>query len=242
MKEIMWNPWHGCHKYSEGCLNCYMFKFDKERDIDSNIVYKTKDYTMPIKKDREGLYKLKSDSCVNVCLTSDFFIEEADEWRKDVWKMMKFRSDVKFILFTKRANRIKSCLPEDWGNGYPNVGIALTVENQKRIDERMPLFLEIKASYKIALVSPMLEKVNIEKYIESRQIDEVSCSGENYNNARPCDYEWVKDLSEQCKRNNVTFKFFHTGSNFIKNGKIYHIPYNKGKEQARKAYLDYKST
>ena len=33
--EITWNPWHGCHKKSEGCLNCYMFRIDAryERDV-----------------------------------------------------------------------------------------------------------------------------------------------------------------------------------------------------------------
>ena len=20
----IWNPWHGCVKYSEGCMNCYI--------------------------------------------------------------------------------------------------------------------------------------------------------------------------------------------------------------------------
>nr|WP_278849220.1 DUF5131 family protein [Megamonas funiformis] len=27
----IWNPWHGCLKYSEGCKNCYMYYLDKIR-------------------------------------------------------------------------------------------------------------------------------------------------------------------------------------------------------------------
>ena len=23
-----WNPWHGCHKYSEGCQHCYVYRMD----------------------------------------------------------------------------------------------------------------------------------------------------------------------------------------------------------------------
>ena len=25
MMHDIWNPWHGCLKYSEGCKNCYMY-------------------------------------------------------------------------------------------------------------------------------------------------------------------------------------------------------------------------
>ena len=57
---IMYNPWHGCHKYSEGCRNCYMFYFDSKRGIDSNIITKTQSFYMPLQKDKKGNYKGKS--------------------------------------------------------------------------------------------------------------------------------------------------------------------------------------
>lgn len=94
-----------------------MFAFDKQRGVNSNMVFKTKDYRLPISKDRCGQYKLKGEEVINVCLTSDFFIEEADEWRNDVWKMIKWRSDLNFALFTKRVERIKQSFPDDWGDG-----------------------------------------------------------------------------------------------------------------------------
>jgi len=56
-------------------------------------------------------------------MTSDFFLEEADEWRKEVWEIIKKRPDLKFWLQTKRAERVEECLPKDWGNGYPNVRV-----------------------------------------------------------------------------------------------------------------------
>ncbi|MDE6780547.1 MAG: phage Gp37/Gp68 family protein, partial [Ruminococcus sp.] len=28
----IWNPWHGCRKYSEGCDHCYMYYLDTQRD------------------------------------------------------------------------------------------------------------------------------------------------------------------------------------------------------------------
>ena len=41
MNDI-WNPWHGCHKYSEGCKYCYMYYLDSKRDKDGSYIYKVK--------------------------------------------------------------------------------------------------------------------------------------------------------------------------------------------------------
>ena len=235
----MYSPWHGCHKVSEACKNCYVFSFDKKRGIDSEIVKKNSDFNLIIKKDRQGNFKVPDGVEVAVCLTSDFFVSEADAWRDEAWQMIKSRPNVKFVIFTKRYNRIKECLPHDWGKAYDLVAINLTAENQKRIDERLPVFIELPIKTKGILVSPCLEKVDMEKYLKTGKIDYVYASGENYDGARELDYDWVKDLSEQCKRTNTSFSFYDTGSNFVKDGKRYFIPHSKGKVQAKKAGLDY---
>ena len=49
----IWNPWHGCHKKSAGCLNCYMFRRDSEFDKDSNTVSKTNSFDMILKKKKD---------------------------------------------------------------------------------------------------------------------------------------------------------------------------------------------
>jgi len=71
-------------------------------------------FNLPIKKTRDGIYKVPSGSTLMVCMTSDFFLEEADEWRQEVWNMIKTRQDVTFWLQTKRAERVKDNLPTDW--------------------------------------------------------------------------------------------------------------------------------
>ena len=71
--------------------------------------------------------------------------------------------------------------------------------------------------------------------LDSGLIEQVICGGENYDGARPCDFEWVKALREQCVAHDVTFCFIETGTVFIKDGKKYRIP---GKQvQSRQAYL-----
>ena len=76
----IWNPWHGCRKCSEGCENCYMYFLDRMRDQDGSRIYRTKNgFRYPLSKDRQGKYKVKSGEMIRVCMTSDFFLEEADE-------------------------------------------------------------------------------------------------------------------------------------------------------------------
>ncbi len=65
-------------------------------------------------------------------MISDFFLEEADKWRDEICNIIKIRSDVKFFLLTKRANRIESCLPSDWNDGYENVIFNVICENQRK--------------------------------------------------------------------------------------------------------------
>lgn len=112
----IWNPWHGCIKKSEGCDHCYMYFLDKMRDQDGSNIYRTKaGFNYPIQKDRKGNYKIKSGEQIRVCMTSDFFLAEADEWRDEAWELMKIRSDVIFFLLTKRPECVAEHLPERLG-------------------------------------------------------------------------------------------------------------------------------
>ena len=239
--SIIWNPWHGCHKKSEGCANCYMFFFDSQRGQESSRVYRVKNsFDLPVRKDKNGRWKVPSGELVYTCMTSDFFIKEADEWRGDVWKMIEQRQDILFHIFTKRPERIKECLPENWGDGWNNVWLSVSTENQKRADERIPILKGIPLKYRGIIAAPLLEGIDIEKYLQDDLISIVSAGGENYDGARPCDYQWVKNLYDQCVRADINFEFHQTGANFIKNGKRYYIPKKKQREQAVKSGLRHK--
>ncbi len=231
----IWNPWHGCRKCSEGCENCYMYFLDRMRDQDGSHIYRTKNgFNYPLQRDRHGAYKVRSGEMLRVCMTSDFFLPEADEWRPEAWAMMEERPDVKFFLLTKRPQRVSECLPKDWGEGLPNVFFNVTCENQRRADERIPLLFELPFRHKGIMVAPMIGPLDIYDYLKEGQIEQVLCGGENYDGCRPCRYEWVKSLSDQCRSHDVTFSFIETGTIFIKDGKRYHIPDKK--EQARQAF------
>ncbi len=235
---MIWNPWHGCHKKSAGCLNCYMFRRDSMYDLDSEKINKTKDFNLAIKKQRDGTNYIKSGETVYTCMTSDFFLEEADEWRKEIWSMIKQRQDLNFYIITKRIERFEKCIPEDWGEGYENVTICATCENQAMADERLPLLLKLPIKHREIIHEPMLGKINIEKYLESKKIESVTCGGESGPQARECHYEWILDIREQCRRNDVPFYFKQTGANFVKEGKRYNIPRSEQMKQAQKANIN----
>ena len=202
-----------------------MYFLDRVRDRNGADIYKTKSgFTYPLQKTRNGHYKIQSGELIRVCMSSDFFLEEADEWRNEAWEMIRQRSDVKFFLLTKRPQRVKDCLPPDWGDGWENVFFNVTCENQWRADERIPILLELPFKHKGIMCAPFIGAVSIEKYLGSGQIEQVICGGENYDGARPCNFDWVKTLRRECETHNITFCFIETGTHFIKDGKSYHIP------------------
>ena len=236
----IWNPWHGCRKCSEGCQNCYMYYLDAQHGKDGSEIYRTKaSFKYPLSKYRDGTYKVKSGEMLRVCMTSDFFLEEADPWREEAWSIIKQRPDVKFFLLTKRPERVADHLPWDWGDGWENVMMNVTCENQKRADERIPILLELPFKHKGIMCAPYIGPVSIKKYLPSQQIEQVLCDGENYNDARPCYYEWVKSLRDECVEYNVTFVFCGTGRRFVKDGKLYKLEGSVQSEQASKSGLSF---
>ena len=70
-----WNPWHGCRKVSAGCKFCYMDIFEIKNGRDPKVVKRTSKFTF------EKPLKISTPTKIFTCSMSDFFIEEADQWR-----------------------------------------------------------------------------------------------------------------------------------------------------------------
>ena len=232
----VWNPWRGCKKCSEGCLHCYIHKGDAKRGVNTNDIAKTKDFTKPLEHMKNGTYKMKS-GLTYLCFQSDFLLEEADEWRKECWAMIKERQDCTFLFLTKRIERFMDCIPEDWGDGYENVVVCCTVENQKNVDKKLSVFQKLPIKHKQITAQPLIEKVDMEQYLDG--IEAVVVGGESDREARTLDYDWVLDIREQCVRKNVDFTFRQCGTHFLKDGKLYKLQTKDLCKQARLAKIDY---
>lgn len=234
----MWNPWRGCHKYSDGCKFCYIHKGDYKRNIDTNNIVKTDKFAAPIEKNKKGEYKMKPGQTVYLCFSSDFLLDDADIWRADCWQMIKERSDLHFLFLTKRIERFMNCIPDDWADGYENVTVGCTIENQNTADLRLSVFSKLPIKHKNVICQPLIEQVNIEKYLNDVEL--VVVGGESDYNARPLNYDWVLSLRQQCINANTNFEFRQCGTHFIKDGKNYTINVRQLCSQAKKAEINFK--
>ncbi|MCQ2605953.1 MAG: phage Gp37/Gp68 family protein [Bacteroidales bacterium] len=236
-----WNPWHGCTKVSPGCKYCYVYRQDEMYgcEVGSNIVRKTANFDLPIKRKRDKSYKIPSGKVVFTCFTSDFLLQDADEWRAACWDMIRERRDCLFYFFTKRIDRFMDCIPADWGDGYANVMVGCTIENQAMADYRLPIFKSVPIKHKSLTIAPLLERIDVSQYLDET-IEEVSVGGESGVNARPCNYDWILDLRRQCVEKNVPFRFHQTGAYFIKDSKMYRIMRKHQLSQAHKANIDFR--
>lgn len=232
----IWNPWRGCHKYSEGCRYCYIHKSDHKRGIDTHNIVRTDNFYAPIAKNSSGNYKIKPGQTVYLCFSTDFLIEDADIWREECWQMIRERSDLHFIFLTKRIERFMDCVPTDWNDGYDNVTVGCTVENQDRADYRLSIFKKLPIKHKNIICQPLIEEIDIEPYLEDVEL--VAVGGESDRETRPLVYEWVLDIREQCITHNVHFEFRQCGTNFIKDGKTYHLDVRDLCSQAKRADID----
>ncbi len=234
--SLLWNPWHGCQKLSEGCLNCYVFRIDGKIDRNAGEIVRNHSFYLPVSRNKSG-YKIKSGETVYTCLSSDFFLDTADGWRREAWSIIAQRPDLHFIIITKRIQRFKVALPEDWCDGYDNVTICCTCENQKRADERLPYFLAAPIKHREIVCEPLLENVDLSAYL-GPEIERVTVGGESGDRARVCNYDWVLSLRDACINAGVSFHFKQTGACFQKDGRIYNIPRSEQLDQAKKASID----
>jgi len=204
-----WNPWRGCHKVSPGCAACYMFREQRRWGHQPDVVVRAKDATFrsplnwPVGK-------------VFTCSWSDFFIEEADEWRDEAWGIIRQTPHLTYLILTKRVENVADRLPSDWGDGWPNVWLMASAEDQEWLERRAE-FLRIPAVLHGLSFEPLLGPVNITdqpwwdwrytySYFKAAYpdagppIEWVIIGGESdFHRPRPMELDWVRDLIRQCK-------------------------------------------
>ena len=113
------------------------------------------------------------------------------------------------------------------------------MENQRRADERLPLYRELPIRHKSIICEPLLENIDFHNELGS-WCEKVTVGGESGNEARVCEYAWVLNIREQCIKADVPFYFKQTGAHFSKDGKLYNIPRKLQMSQAHRAGIDFK--
>ena len=150
--------------------------------------------------------------------------------------MIRQRPDLQFLIITKRIDRFHINLPADWGDGYDNVCICSTCENQDRANSRLPILQSLPIKHKAIVCEPLLGPIDLSPWLNS--IEQVVVGGESGKEARICNYDWVFSIHKQCAEKRINFHFKQTGARLLKDGHLYQIKRQYQFSQASKARLD----
>lgn len=207
------NFWTGCEKVSAGCKNCYMFRDLGRWGKDGKTVTRVKATTI-----KSILRKLDKPSRIFTCSFSDFFLESADEWRKEAWEVIKSHPQHQWLILTKRPELIADRLPEDWGDGYPNVWLGISAESQREFNARIIQLIVIPSAIHFVSLEPLLGPIQLGNFLpqyggaplfvydDDRMVwplDWVIVGGESGHasgkyKARPTEREWIGEIVSQC--------------------------------------------
>lgn len=223
------NFWIGCRKISEGCKNCYMYREMDRFHKNGNLIKRAQhnDFYKPLHA------KDKNPTTIFVNSWSDFCIDfpAADEWRLMAWHVIRETPQHTYIILTKRPERLPQCLPPDWNDGYENVWLGFSAENQERYDERSFHFRDVKAKVKFVSFEPLLGDISFidtsaslstSGYDLINGIDWIIAGGESgYTRKGPhgyrkCEIEWFEHLLEQSRKIKKPFFMKQLGTHLAK--------------------------
>ena len=199
------NPWTGCTKVSPGCDHCYAEAWSKRSGHVKwgNFPRKrtTTDYWKAPKIWNAKAEHFRAEhgrrQRVFCASLADAFDNKAQsQWRKDLFALIKDCPNLDWLLLTKRPQNIHKMLPSDWGEGYPNVWLGMTAEDQERYNQRWPHLAAIPATIRFVSYEPAIGPLRIS---DTNQLpDWLICGGESGHGARPMKAEWARNVIRDC--------------------------------------------
>lgn len=208
----------GCTPISEGCANCYAAAWAKRcsRDFSEVTTYwdKLNRLWKAKWKPSDQPYRRGPDSkpiMFPVDLGDLFHPDVSDEL---IWYALNIfwdREDADWVLLTKRPERMLA-ITNDWivrsrlHELPPNIWPMVTAENQRGVDERIPILLQVKAAILGLSIEPMLEPLDLYEFLRFKGVlDWIIVGAESGPNRRPFDLAWAEDIYEQCQAAGVPF-------------------------------------
>lgn len=193
------NHWWGCTKIAPGCDNCYAAAFDarfggnywdpKQKPRLTAQSNRNKPLKWNAKAEKDGKrMKVFCGSMMDWCDN-----KVPDQWRDNLFELIKATPMLDWQLLTKRATLIKKCLPDDWGDGYDNVWLGVTCEDMEYGYPRIDELRKIPAKVRFISAEPLLERLkNIDKHYKF--IDWIIVGGESGSNYRDMEIDWAEYL------------------------------------------------
>ena len=201
------NPWVGCQKVSPGCDHCYAEAMmdhryhrvewgahgERQRTAPAN-------WRKPLSWNRDAERFAHRHRVFCASLADVFDNAVPPVWRSDLWELIRQTPWLDWLLLTKRPQNIDKMLPPDW-DGWPNVWLGATAENQEEYDRRWPLLVRIPAVVRFISYEPVLTPLKLEQ----PGPDWVICGGESGAQARMMDPNWARQVRDQCAALDIAF-------------------------------------
>ena len=227
--EQTWNPVTGCSRVSPGCQNCYAEKMayrimnmgTKASEYYAGTTRKTRggktQWTGRINTVESALakpLKVKKPTMFFVNSMSDFFHPDIPlEFLMQIWAVIRATPRHTYQILTKRPENILDRLPEDWGEGYPNVWLGVSIEGQGH-DHRAETLSQVPAEIRFISAEPLLSPL---RFLYASELWDwgigwVIVGGESGPGARRCEMFWITDLIRDCNAAGVPVFMKQTGS------------------------------
>ena len=183
---------------SEGCKNCYaasfVARFWKNRPF-SDVRAMPQLFSKP--------FEWKRPRKIFVNSMSDLFHEKVSkEVIRSIFDIMLETPRHTYQILTKRPRRMLRIFNE-LGYVPENVWLGVSAENQKAVEERIPLLMQSNAKIKFVSCEPLLGPVNLQGF----DLDWVIVGGETGPHARPMHPAWVWQLQGHCVDHSIPFFF-----------------------------------
>jgi protein gp37 len=205
-----YKPWIGCAKVSPACDFCSAEAQEDRRY--GRVAWggprrRTSDAT------RRAPYRWNRVAAVAgerrrvFCMSfGDFWDNQVpDEWRTEALNIIRQCHHIDWLILTKRPQNIAKMLPTDWrSDGWPHVWLGVTVETMLEAQWRIPILLNVPARVHWLSVAPLLEPLDLRKWL-GRGVDWIVVGGETGSkNARYMEPDWARDLRDQCCETGAT--------------------------------------
>jgi protein gp37 len=148
---------------------------------------------------------------------ADLFDNEADpEVRGRLWGLIRQTPNLDWILLTKRIGNAPDMLPADWGEGYPNVWLLVSVD-QAGLERDASKLLAVPAVVHGLSIEPQLAPVHLSEF--AGQLQWIINGGESGAGARPFHVEWARSLIAECRGAGTAVYMQKLGRNPFERGK-----------------------
>jgi len=212
------NPWEGCSKVSAGCANCYAKTESADRY--KRVVWGpsgdrrrvTTTINAPLKWHEEAVSGGRRDKvfCASLCDVFDDHPSIQQEWRDHLWSLIRATPCLQWLLLSKRPENFAKYLPADWGEGFDNVCLMVSTENQEWAEKRIPMLLDTPAQWRGLSCEPLLGPIDLTPWLD--RLDWVIAGGESGKDARPMAPSWPRALRDQCADFDTAYFFKQWGA------------------------------